>query len=62
MRTPHFCGVIICINFTDLYKIIYRSGLSLDEAKEQVLAMSDTAPELAVFKDFFALSSRGIIR
>ena len=46
----------------EVYKIIYRSGLSLDEAKEQVLAMSDTAPELAVFKDFFALSSRGIIR
>lgn len=46
----------------EVYKIIYRSGLSLDEAKEQVLAMSSTASELAVFKDFFALSSRGIIR
>ena len=46
----------------EVYKIIYRSGLSLGAAKEQVLAMSDTAPELALLKDFFALTSRGIIR
>ena len=46
----------------EVYKIIYRSGMSLDDAKEEVLKMSETAAELAVFKDFFAVSERGIIR
>ena len=46
----------------EVYKIIYRSGMSLDDAKEEVLKMSETASELAVFKDFFAVSERGIIR
>ena len=49
-------------NVKNIYKLIYRQGLSLDEAKEQVLALSGNAPELAVFKDFFTESHRGIIR
>lgn len=49
-------------NVKNIYKLIYRQGLSLDEAKEQVVALSDSAPELAVFKDFFNESHRGIIR
>ncbi|UOO82286.1 acyl-ACP--UDP-N-acetylglucosamine O-acyltransferase [Uruburuella testudinis] len=46
----------------EVYKLIYRSGLSLDAAKEEVLRMSADAPELAVFKAFFQASERGIIR
>lgn len=46
----------------DVYKILYRQGLGLEEAKAGVLEMAETAPELAVFKGFFAESSRGIIR
>ena len=46
----------------EVYKLLYRQGLTLEEAKEKVLAESDTAPELAVFKSFFEHSNRGIIR
>ncbi|MDO5638566.1 MAG: acyl-ACP--UDP-N-acetylglucosamine O-acyltransferase [Neisseria sp.] len=46
----------------DVYKTIYRSGMNFDDAKAEVLAMSVDAPELAVFKDFFEASTRGIIR
>lgn len=46
----------------EVYKLLYRQGLTLEEAKEKVLAESETAPELAVFKSFFEHSNRGIIR
>lgn len=46
----------------EVYKLIYRQGLSLEEAKAKVSALAQTAPELAVFERFFAESSRGIMR
>lgn len=46
----------------DVYKIIYRQDLPFEDARIKVLAMADDAPELAVFKDFFKHSGRGIIR
>ncbi|WP_107928494.1 acyl-ACP--UDP-N-acetylglucosamine O-acyltransferase [Neisseria animaloris] len=46
----------------EVYKILYRQGLGLEEAKTEVLKLSQFSPELAVFKEFFAASSRGIIR
>lgn len=49
-------------NIKNIYKILYRQGLGYDEARQQVLALADDAQELKVFKDFFALSERGIIR
>lgn len=46
----------------EVYKLLYRQGLSLEEAKAEIVQRADSAPELAVFKDFFAASSRGVIR
>lgn len=46
----------------NVYKTLYRQGLGLEEAKAEVLKMAENAPELAVFKNFFETSSRGIIR
>ena len=49
-------------NIKNVYKILYRQGLPYEEARAQIVALADTAPELAVFKDFFAVSERGVIR
>lgn len=45
-----------------VYKLLYRSGLSFDEVKKQIILMVDDEPQLHHFVNFFALSSRGIIR
>jgi UDP-N-acetylglucosamine acyltransferase len=44
------------------YRILYRSGLKLAEATEQLRALVPTQPELAPFVDFLAVSERSIIR
>jgi len=48
------------------YKLIYRSGLSLDEAKavlaSEESAAPDAAPHLAMLREFIGNSARGIIR
>ncbi|WP_293229469.1 acyl-ACP--UDP-N-acetylglucosamine O-acyltransferase [Paludibacterium sp.] len=44
------------------YKTLYRQGLPLEAAREQILAEAETSAELAPFTRFFALSERGIIR
>lgn len=44
------------------YRILYRQGMSYDEAKAAILANLDKYPELQPFSDFFQQSSRGIIR
>lgn len=49
-------------NIKNVYKVLYRQGLPYEEARAQIVALADTAPELAVFKDFFAVSERGVIR
>lgn len=49
-------------NIKNVYKVLYRQGLGFEEAKAEVLKLSGTAPELEVFKDFFEVSTRGIIR
>lgn len=49
-------------NIKNVYRILYRQGLSLEDAKKEVLNLSDKTPELAVFKDFFQMSTRGIVR
>lgn len=49
-------------NIKNVYKILYRQGLSYDEAKTQIIALSQTQPELALFADFFNVSTRGVIR
>jgi len=44
------------------YKTLYRNGLTLDEAKAELLIMQETTPEIALFTDFLKLSTRGIVR
>lgn len=56
--------------FTDLqiesikhaYKVLYRNGLSLSEAKAYIADLAESKPELKVFLSFFQNSTRGIIR
>jgi len=44
------------------YKIIYRSGLTLDQALERVDGIADEHPEVRHLADFIRQSERGIIR
>lgn len=45
-----------------VYKALYRSGQTLEDAKKQISVMAKDEPELQRFVDFFANSTRGIIR
>ncbi len=49
-------------NIKDAYKILYRNGLTYNEAKATIEEMAKENSELVQFTDFFAISSRGIIR
>ncbi|MFN8769724.1 MAG: acyl-ACP--UDP-N-acetylglucosamine O-acyltransferase [Neisseriaceae bacterium] len=44
------------------YKIIYRSGLSFNEAKAYIIDLAKTQKELELFVEFFNMSKRGMIR
>lgn len=44
------------------YRSLYRSGLSLDEARQAIEELASTHPDVALFSDFIADSGRGIVR
>ncbi|KAA0663344.1 acyl-[acyl-carrier-protein]--UDP-N-acetylglucosamine O-acyltransferase, partial [Escherichia coli] len=44
------------------YKLIYRSGKTLDEVKPEIAELAETYPEVKAFTDFFSRSTRGLIR
>ena len=44
------------------YKTLYKSGLKLVEANEQLAVMAESQPELQVMVDFLQHSNRGIMR
>jgi len=44
------------------YKTLYKSGLSLEDAKAAIAAQVDEHAELKLLSDFLATSERGIIR
>ena len=44
------------------YKVLYRSGLSLEEASARLKTMAESTPELKIFVDFMDASKRSIIR
>ncbi len=44
------------------YKTLYRSGLTLAEARNQLTTEAEAAPELKLLTDFLAASTRGIVR
>lgn len=49
-------------NIKQAYKILYRNGLPYSEAKAIIEEMSHEHHELKLFTEFFAQSTRGIIR
>jgi UDP-N-acetylglucosamine acyltransferase len=49
-------------NLTRVYKLLYRQGLSLDEAKQQIAEMAKTNEEVVRFAEFLRNSKRSIIR
>lgn len=44
------------------YKILYRQGLSFEEAREVIVERAQTCPELEPFVTFFPQTTRGLIR
>ncbi|ANC40921.1 acyl-[acyl-carrier-protein]--UDP-N-acetylglucosamine O-acyltransferase [Hafnia alvei] len=44
------------------YKILYRSGKTLEEAKPEIAELAKQHPPVQLFVDFFERSTRGIIR
>ncbi|MCL2829358.1 MAG: acyl-ACP--UDP-N-acetylglucosamine O-acyltransferase [Betaproteobacteria bacterium] len=44
------------------YRILYKSGLTLEEARAKLIAEAAIHPEVQRFVDFLAVSKRGIIR
>ncbi|MBW5827298.1 acyl-ACP--UDP-N-acetylglucosamine O-acyltransferase [Yersinia kristensenii] len=44
------------------YKLLYRSGRTLDEVKPEIAELAEQHPSVQAFIDFFARSTRGIIR
>lgn len=49
-------------NIKHAYKILYRNGLSYNDAKGYIAELSQEQKELQVYVDFFNESTRGIIR
>lgn len=49
-------------NIKRAYKLLYRSGLRLEEARTQIDEMARANPEVLPFAEFIASSERGIIR
>lgn len=49
-------------NVRRAYRTLYRSGLTLDEAREALAAMAEEAGEVRLLVDFLAHVERGIIR
>lgn len=44
------------------YKMLYKSGQTLDEAKREIAGQTGACPELKLLLDFLDISTRGIIR
>ena len=44
------------------YRTLYRSGLSLEDAKRRLEADAQSCPEIKLFLEFLAVSKRGIAR
>ena len=49
-------------NIKNAYRLVYRKGLKLADAIEEIEALSDSQPELVVFLESLRASERGIIR
>lgn len=49
-------------NIKDAYRLVYRKGLKLSEAIDEIAARSESQPELQLFLDSLRSSDRGIVR
>jgi UDP-N-acetylglucosamine acyltransferase len=49
-------------NIKNAYRLVYRKGLKLGEAIEEIQQLSETQPELVIFLESLRSSERGIIR
>lgn len=49
-------------NIREAFRILYRSKLKLAEASEQLRALAETQPEVALFVEFIERSERGLAR
>lgn len=49
-------------NIKRAYRLLYREGLKLDEARARIAELAADAPELAPFNDFFERTTRSIVR
>lgn len=50
------------MNLKRAYKTLYRNGLTLEEAKQQLRVQHEKCAEIGILLDFLDISSRGIIR
>ncbi|HSW92883.1 MAG TPA: acyl-ACP--UDP-N-acetylglucosamine O-acyltransferase [Gammaproteobacteria bacterium] len=48
--------------FRRAYKVIYRQGLTIKQALEQLHEMLSTCPDVQMFIDFINVSQRGLVR
>lgn len=49
-------------NLKEAYRILYREGLQLADARTRLAALADTQPELRILVEFLAQSERSIVR
>lgn len=49
-------------NIRNVYKLLYRSGKTLDEIKNKIHKLAKMHPEIKLFCNFFTHSTRGLIR
>ena len=49
-------------NIKNVFRLLYRSGLRLEDARDKIGELADEQPELQLFCEFFELSKRSIIR
>lgn len=50
------------VNLRRAYKILYKSGLTVEQAKEKLRELVDVCPEANLFIEFLGKSTRGIVR
>ncbi|MPV86231.1 acyl-ACP--UDP-N-acetylglucosamine O-acyltransferase [Ostreibacterium oceani] len=46
----------------EAFRLLYKSGLTLDEAKQELLGLAKTAPVINLLNEFFPVMKRGLIR
>lgn len=49
-------------NIKRAYRLLYRDGLKLEEARARIAELAEDAPELAPFNTFFERTTRSIVR